>query len=156
MNSYLLSSSLNNKPTVTIFIICSYLLQVQTKHDVFLSAALADLKKIKTCSEIDASLYTAEMTDHSECKASVMNCFILEMEVIWYESKYASDKTFTNTVLKVLKNVRKHLQVENQSNRTSTCQKCETFGEKKCTEFLKRFEIFIKQFYKLEEKKQNS
>ncbi|XP_015273225.1 PREDICTED: interleukin-15 [Gekko japonicus] len=147
MNSYFLSSSLNNKPTVTIFILCAYLLQVQAKHDGYLSAALADLKRIKTCSKIDAFLYTAEMTDRSECKASVMNCFILEMEVIWYESKYIRDTTFSNTVLNVLKTVREHSLVKNQSNKTSTCQKCETFGEKKCTEFLKRFEYFIKQLY---------
>ncbi|XP_077156338.1 interleukin-15 isoform X2 [Paroedura picta] len=123
----------------------AYLQQVQTCHNVTLHAVLTDLKKIKSCSKIDASLYTAEMTD-IECKASVMNCFILEMDVIFYESKYGSDKKFTNHVHNVLKNIRS-VPVKNQSNKTSTCQKCETFGEKKCTEFIKRFEDFIKQFY---------
>ncbi|KAL8207101.1 UNVERIFIED_CONTAM: hypothetical protein K2H54_044547 [Gekko kuhli] len=54
------------------------------------------------------------MTDRSECKASVMKCFILEMEVISYESKYINNKTFTNAVRNVLKNVREHLPIKNQ------------------------------------------
>uniref|UniRef100_A0ACB8E7U8 Uncharacterized protein n=1 Tax=Sphaerodactylus townsendi TaxID=933632 RepID=A0ACB8E7U8_9SAUR len=105
MNTYLLPASLNNKLTVTIFIFCSYLLQVQTIHFATLRAVLADLEKIKPCSKIDATLYTAEMTDRNECKESVMKCFILEMEVIFHESNYGhSSATFTNNVHNVLKN----------------------------------------------------
>lgn len=157
MNSYFLLSCLNNKATSTIFILCSYLLQVQTQLDISLSAALADLEKIKTCSKIDASLYTAEINDHNECRTSVMRCFLLEMEVIWYESKHGGDRTFTNTVHNVLKNVKAHFPVEHQDNKTSTCQQCETFEEKKCAEFFETFEVFIKQLYaELKGKKRNS
>nr|XP_056711019.1 interleukin-15 [Euleptes europaea] len=148
MNSYFLPSSLNNKPIVTIFILCSYLLQVQAKQDDILRAVLADLRKIKPCSEIDASLYTAEMTDRNECKGSVMECFKLEMEVILYESMYGSNTAFTHTVLNVLKNV-EHFRGRNYLNtETSTCQKCETFGEKTCAEFLKSFEVVVMQLYR--------
>ncbi|XP_048365694.1 interleukin-15 isoform X2 [Sphaerodactylus townsendi] len=149
MNTYLLPASLNNKLTVTIFIFCSYLLQVQTIHFATLRAVLADLEKIKPCSKIDATLYTAEMTDRNECKESVMKCFILEMEVIFHESNYGhSSATFTNNVHNVLKNF-SHFRNSSYSNpETSTCRKCETFEEKTCTEFLKSFEIIVNQLYR--------
>lgn len=44
-----------------------------------------------------------------------------------------------------------------QDNKTSTCQQCETFEEKKCAEFFETFEVFIKQLYaELKGKKRNS
>ncbi|XP_061440856.1 interleukin-15 isoform X3 [Rhineura floridana] len=148
MNSYFWSS-LINEPEVTIFIVCSYLLQVQTcsgslnpvgPSNIF-SAVIEDLEKIENFrKKIDATLYTADVNYPSGCNISVLKCFKLEMDVIFYESEMEDNKNeeFLNVVHKVLRNVRK-LLLESQDTETSKCQPCETFEEKIYTDFIETF-----------------
>ncbi|XP_062992430.1 interleukin-15 isoform X2 [Elgaria multicarinata webbii] len=152
MNNYFWSS-LINKPAVTIFILCSYLLQIQTSSAIDWRPVIVDLDQIvESNSEIDASLYTADLNYPVTCNISVVKCFFLELQVLLHESKIGGDEEFHDNVNRVFRSVNKFLS-GHQGSETSQCRECETFEEKTYTEFIKDFTVVARRFNKEEHPK---
>ncbi|XP_053259278.1 interleukin-15 [Podarcis raffonei] len=156
MSNYF-QSSLINDPAVTIFVLCtlaffqpsSCVLQNEIKHYIWKSV-MQDLLNLTIgpfSTKIDATLYTADLKDFSDCNLSVVKCFQLEMEVIFYEYKFENDTTLRTKVGNIIKNVNFLLENDKQETKTSKWQQCETFAEKNCTDFLKIFKTFAQMCY---------
>ncbi|XP_015681376.1 interleukin-15 [Protobothrops mucrosquamatus] len=141
--------NLKNKFLVFYLILSLYLLYIQASSQ--LEAVLQDLEKIKVNSEIDAYLYTADLNYPSHCNLSVIKCFQLEMEVVLYESKF-EDRNFCNSVYRIVRIVKYFLSFETNTD-TYTCQRCETYKEKKYSEFIENFKFVIQRINREEKKK---
>ncbi|KAM3831106.1 interleukin-15 [Vipera latastei] len=126
-----------------------YLLYIQATS--YLEAVLLDLEKIKVRSEIDAYLYTADLNYPSRCNLSVIKCFQLEMEVVLYESKF-EDLNFCDSVHRIVRTVKYFLSFETNTG-TYPCQRCETYKEKKYSEFIENFMFVIQRINREEKKK---
>ncbi|XP_058049070.1 interleukin-15 isoform X1 [Ahaetulla prasina] len=139
--------NLKNKFLVLYLILSLYLLYIQA--DVHWEAVLKDLEKIEVSSEIDAYLYTADLNYPSRCNVSVIKCFQLEMQVVSHESKF-EDKNFHGSVNRIIRLLRSFLSTGTNTD-TQTCQRCETYEEKKYSEFITHF-MFVIQRINQEEK----
>ncbi|XP_042326298.1 interleukin-15 [Sceloporus undulatus] len=144
MNNYFWSS-LINESAISIFILCSYLLEVQTSKLFSWGPVIEDLKQIKNHSEIDASLYTADINYPGHCNISVVKCFYLEMKVLSYEAYIGGNEKFYNKVHRVVRSLEAFLKGK-QDKEAPQCQECETFEEKQYIEFMKNFETIAKRF----------
>nr|XP_060634889.1 interleukin-15 [Anolis sagrei ordinatus]XP_060634890.1 interleukin-15 [Anolis sagrei ordinatus]XP_060634891.1 interleukin-15 [Anolis sagrei ordinatus]XP_060634892.1 interleukin-15 [Anolis sagrei ordinatus] len=145
MSNYFWSSFIN----VSFLILCSYLLEVQTTRFPYWEPVLEDLKQIiKTPPKIDTSLYTASYFGH--CKISVVRCFYLEMNVLYYEAGIGGDSNVYNSTQRVLRTIERFLEGK-QEKETSQCKECENFEEKQYTEFIEDFQNIVRQFHREEE-----
>ncbi|XP_044286624.1 interleukin-15 [Varanus komodoensis] len=143
MNNYFWSS-LINEPAVTIFVLCSYLL-IPTSSDQYWYPVIIDLEKIENYSKIDVSLYTANLNNFITCNISVVRCFLLELEVILYESQIGDDPEFHDSVHRLVRSVTGFLS-HRPHNEALKCQQCETFEEKPYAEFIKNFFSVARRF----------
>ncbi|XP_070612747.1 interleukin-15 isoform X3 [Erythrolamprus reginae] len=139
--------NVKNKLLVFYLIFSLYLLCIQAIER--LGAVLKDLEKIKVKSEIDAYLYTADLNYPSHCNLSVIKCFQLEMQVVSYESKFVDPK-FHYSVERIIRTVRSFLSTNTDSQ---TCQRCETYTEKKYSDFISGFKEVIQRINYEENKK---
>ncbi|KAH0616002.1 hypothetical protein JD844_026738 [Phrynosoma platyrhinos] len=153
MNNYFWSS-LINKPAIFIFILCSYLPEVQTSKLFSWGPVIEDLKQIKNHSEIDASLYTADIKYPGHCSISVVKCFYLEMKVLSYEASIGGNEKFSDKVHRIVRSLEAFLK-DKQDKEAPHCQECETFEEKQYIEFMKNFETIAKKFYREEKPKES-
>ncbi|XP_063166237.1 interleukin-15 [Candoia aspera] len=141
--------NVKKKFLVFYLILSSCLLHIQAT--ALLAEVLPDLEKIQVSSEIDAFLYTADLNYPSHCNVSVIKCFQLEMEVVLYESKFG-DSNFCNSVHRIVRIIKKFLSHEMNTD-TRTCQRCETYKEKKYPEFIANFMSVVQRVNREERKK---
>ncbi|XP_032079468.1 interleukin-15-like [Thamnophis elegans] len=141
--------NLKNKFLVFYLILSSHLLYTQAIER--LEAVLKDLEKIEVSSEIDAYLYTADLDYPSHCNLSVIKCFQLEMNVVSHESKFEGQK-FHNSVNRIMRLLTNFLPIEMNTD-TQTCQRCETYKEKKYSDFITGFRFVIQRINQEEKKK---
>ncbi|XP_006887077.1 PREDICTED: interleukin-15 [Elephantulus edwardii] len=109
------------------------------------SDVISDLKKIESLIQskhIDATLYT-ESDAHPNCKVTAMQCFLLELRVISYESR---NKTIDETVENLIIIANSSLS-SNGDIKESGCKECEELEEKNIKDFLKSF-LHIAQMFK--------
>nr|QEE79885.1 interleukin-15 [Eremias argus] len=153
MSNYF-QSSLINDPAVTIFVLCTLAFfqpsscVLKEEKYVLWDAVMANLKQISFCPKLDATLYTADLKDFSDCNLSVVKCFYLEMEVILYESKFENNTMLTNTVDNIIADVQYLLEDEKWETKTSKWQPCETFAEKNCEDFIENFRTIAQICYR--------
>ncbi|XP_026553875.1 interleukin-15 [Pseudonaja textilis] len=145
-----LPENLKNKFLVFYFILSLYLPYIPATRSHILEAMLKDLERIKVSPEIDAYLYTADLNYPSYCNQSVMKCFQLEMEVVSYESKFG-DRKFYDSVNSIVRLVKYLLPIETNTD-TQTCQRCETYKEKKYSDFITDFMFVIQRINREETK----
>ncbi|XP_066488569.1 interleukin-15 [Tiliqua scincoides] len=146
-------SSLINELTLTFFILCSFLLQVQANNNIYWDAVMKDLERIETTfgksSQVNVFLYTAENYIDA-CKLSAMRCFLLEMDVILYESSLDGDKSFFTSVSHVRQNINASLESANKDKvkETPACRQCESFEEKNFTQFIQGLKHAVQRFHR--------
>ncbi|KAG6924990.1 interleukin 15 [Chelydra serpentina] len=144
-------SFLNNATGITIFILCcisAYLPRIEAERRW--EAVIADLHVIKgTYDSTDASLYTANTDKPDECEIQVMECFFLELNVIFHECEIRKGCKIKQYVRNVLENVKanlpKNTSLPNSPNRNKiTCKQCEEYEEGNFNHFIDTFEQFAK------------
>ncbi|KAF7244158.1 Interleukin-15 [Varanus komodoensis] len=79
------------------------------------------------------------------CNISVVRCFLLELEVILYESQIGDDPEFHDSVHRLVRSVTGFLS-HRPHNEALKCQQCETFEEKPYAEFIKNFFSVARRF----------
>ncbi|KAJ6668774.1 hypothetical protein lerEdw1_012258 [Lerista edwardsae] len=122
---------------------CSYLLQVQANNNIYWDAVMRDLAVIET--EFGKSF------SQDACKVSAMRCFLLEMDVIWYESTLGDDKSFATHVFKVIQNIDAGLGFAKD-----TCKlQCEMFEEKNITQFIEGLKHAVQRFHRSPQKRKS-
>ncbi|XP_051024533.1 interleukin-15 [Acomys russatus] len=105
-----------------------------------------DLKEIEKHIQsihIDTTLYT-DSDFHPSCKVTAMNCFLLELQVIFHEYEYSNtelSQTVKNAII-----VGNSTLFSNQNITESGCKKCEELEEKSFTEFLQSFLRIVQMF----------
>ncbi|XP_074849375.1 interleukin-15 [Carettochelys insculpta] len=143
----------NNATGITIFVLCcisAYLPRTEAENRTW-QAVIDDLRIIKGKQEsIDASLYAAYSEMPDECEVQVMECFFLELNVIFHECKIRKGCKIQQYVYNVLANVKESL-LKNKSLQNSlsmskiVCKQCEEYEESSFSEFIKNFEAFAQR-----------
>ncbi|NXP53345.1 IL15 protein, partial [Heliornis fulica] len=142
---YLLLKSLSkNEMGLIIFFLCAYVPKTGAAHCKW-EEVLKDLQQVKTSTDIDVVLYTANTDEDKECQEPVMRCFFLETKVILQECDIIKCKK-TQDVLNIWKNGNAGLE-NNKLNSTTPakCKECEEYEEKNFTEFIQSFEKVIQR-----------
>uniref|UniRef100_A0ABM5GJ83 Interleukin n=1 Tax=Pogona vitticeps TaxID=103695 RepID=A0ABM5GJ83_9SAUR len=145
MNNYFWNSLISG-PGVTIFVLCLYLIQVQTGSDSLWEGVLEDLNQIEK-TEMDVFLYTADAKFPANCSIRVKKCFVEEMKVIVYESQLENNNKVHGTMSRIIRIVMEDLEAR-QNTEISQCQKCETFEEKNYGEFMESFRKNVQRWHR--------
>ncbi|NXI35641.1 IL15 protein, partial [Galbula dea] len=128
---------LKNEMALIIIFLCAYILKTAAGHCKW-AEVLKDLEHIKTCKDIDVSLYTANTDEDVKCQELVMRCFFLETKVILQEC-LIKNCSKTQDVLNIWKNGNAGLGNKLNSTTSAKCKECEEYEEKNFTEFIQSF-----------------
>ncbi|XP_037596363.1 interleukin-15 isoform X1 [Cebus imitator] len=105
---------------------------------------ISDLRRIQDLIQsvhIDATLYT-ESDVHPRCKVTAMKCFLLELQVISFES---NNTNINDTIENLLILANRSLS-SNGNITESGCKECEELEEKNIKEFLQSFVHIVQMF----------
>lgn len=143
---------LNNATGIIIFILCcisAYIPKTDAEPEPW-TAIMHDLGLIENIREsIDASLYTAYTDKPDECEVQVMECFFLELKVIFQECQVIKGCKIQQHVRNVLKNVKSLSNNKSShyslSRNKRPCKQCEEYEEKNFRAFIDGFKTFVQR-----------